>query len=94
MSKGTNENVSHILNMCPKLTTDINLKRHCNVAAILHRNICQHYGIKTTWKHPAEPVAENKEVKVLWHFEIRVDNVIPAHRPDIVVIDKTSVLLQ
>ena len=68
MCKKTNETVSHILNMCKKLTTNNYLKRHNNVAAIIHRNICQHYVIqacKTPWKHHPEPVAENKEVKVL-----------------------------
>ena len=77
----SNETVSHILNMCPKLNTNNYLKRHSNVAAILHRNICQHYGTKTSktpWKHSPEPKTENKEVKVLWDFEIRTFKVICA----------------
>ena len=42
------------------------------------------------WKHQPDPVTENKGEKVLWDFEIRTDKVIPARRPDIVVIDKTK----
>ena len=30
------------------------------------------------------------EVKILWDFEIRTDRVIPARRPDIVVLNKTN----
>jgi hypothetical protein len=33
-------------------------------------------------------VTETEEVKILWVFEIRTDRVIPARRPDIVVLDK------
>ena len=72
MYKETIEAVSHILNMCPKLTTINYMKRHINVAAILRRNICQHYWIKTSktqCKHVPEPALENKEVVVLWDFE-------------------------
>ena len=77
----------------PKMSTNNYLKRHYNVAAIVHRNICQHYGVKsskTPWKCHQLPVAENKEVKVSWDFEIQTDKVIPAQRPDIVVIDKAK----
>ena len=80
----------HILNMYPKLTTNKFLKRHNNVAAILLKNACVHYWIKTSktpWNHHPEPVAENK---VSWDFEIQTDKVIPARIPDIVVADKTK----
>ena len=85
-----NETVSNILNMCPKLATNNYLKRHNNVAAILHSNICQYHGTKTSkieWKHHPDPVAERNEVKVLWEVEIRTDEVIPARRLYTVVID-------
>ena len=39
MSKETNEAVFHILNMCPKLTTNNYFKRHNDVAAIFNRNM-------------------------------------------------------
>ena len=90
MCKETNESVPHILNMCQNLTTSNYLKRHNNVVAILHRNICQHYRIKTLWNHHPESIRENKEVKVLWDFEVRADKIIPAQRRDVVAIDKTK----
>ena len=64
--------------MCPKLATNNYSKRHNNVAAVLHRNICQHCGIKTSktpWIYHPEVVTENNEVKVLCDFEIRIDKV-------------------
>jgi hypothetical protein len=33
-------------------------------------------------------VTETEEDKIHWEFEIRTDRVIPARRPDIVVLDK------
>ena len=66
MCKETNETSFHIGNMFSKLTTNNYLKSHTNVAAILHRKICQHCGIKTSktlYKRHPEPVIENKEDK-------------------------------
>ena len=41
-------------------------------------------------KTSPRPVAEKKEVKVLWDFELRTDKVMPARRPCIVVVNKTE----
>ena len=78
-------------NKIPKLTNN-NLKRHNNVEAIHHRNVCQHYGLKTSktpLKHHPDPVTENKGAKVLWDFEMRADKVVPARR--LVVINNCSI---
>ena len=91
MCKSANETVTHILAACPKLAQTEYLKRHNAVAAVIHKNICDEYGIETakqTWLHHPEAVTETEEVKILWDFEIRTDRVIPARRPDIVVLDK------
>ena len=84
LCKDTIEAVSD--NMCAKLTTRNYLKRHNNIATTLHINICQHYEMKISeipWKHHPEPVTENKEVKVLWDFEVRTDTAIPTQRQDV-----------
>ena len=91
LCKSANETVTHILAACPKLAQTEYLKRHNAVAAVIHKNICDEYGIETakqTWLHHPEAVTETEEVKILWDFEIRTDRVIPARRPDIVVLDK------
>jgi hypothetical protein len=60
-------------------------------AAVIHKTICDEYGIKTakqTWLHLPEAMTKTEKVKIFWDFEIRTDRVIPARRPDIVVMDK------
>ena len=49
--------------------------------------------IETTtqaWLHKPNAVTEANEVKILWDFEIRTDHVIPARRPEIVVLGKNN----
>ena len=55
ISKEANETASYKLNICPKLTSNKYVKGHSNAAAILHLNICQHYGIKTDRKITQSP---------------------------------------
>ena len=38
--------------------------------------------------HKPEPVRENETHKILWDFEIQTDHLIPARRPDLVLINK------
>ena len=93
MCKATDETITHITSGCQKLAQTEYLKRHNNVAKIIHKNICEEYDIETVtqpWLHKPESVTENNQVKILWDFEIRTDHVIPARRPDIVVVDKVK----
>ena len=41
------------------------------------------------YAHQPQPVTENKNVKLLWDYSIRTDRVIPAHRLDLTLVDKT-----
>lgn len=91
MCKAADETVTHILTACPKLAGKEYMERHNAVAAIIHKNLCQEYKIETAhqdWLHKPDAVTETDEVKVLWDFEIRTDRIIPARRPDIVVLEK------
>ena len=38
--------------------------------------------------HNPAPVLENDSHKILWDFNIRMDHLIPARRPDIIIINK------
>ena len=42
--------------------------------------------------HPA-PVLENDTHKLLWDFNIQTDQLIPARRPDLIIINKKIVKL-
>ena len=38
--------------------------------------------------HKPESVLENETHKILWDFEIKTDHLIPARRPDLVLINR------
>ena len=38
--------------------------------------------------HNPAPVLENKTHKLLWDFDIHTDHLIPARRPDLIIINK------
>ena len=41
------------------------------------------------YEHQPQPVTQYENVKLLWDYSIRTDRVIPAHRPDLTLVDKT-----
>ena len=38
--------------------------------------------------HNPESILENETHKILWDFEIQTDHLIPARRPDLVIVNK------
>jgi len=49
--------------------------------------------VSSWWKHSPNSVVENECVKILWDFNVYVDHMISARRPDIIVIDKAVILI-
>ena len=87
------ETVEHLVSGCTQLAGTQYKTRHDNVAKYLHWLLCGKYDIQREhywWRHSPYSVVENNSVKLLWDFNIFVDHVISARRPDIVVIDKVS----
>ena len=85
------ETVDHIVSCCPKLSQSEYKRRHDNVAAAVHWCMCRKYLIpcEDRWyQHRADKVAENEDVKLLWDFQVQTDHVIPARRPDILILKK------
>ena len=84
LCKDTDETVSHILTACRILAPTEYVRRHNEVAKVIHLNICKAYDIQTPkqyWKHEPLPVTDNEKAKILWDFEIRTDHHISARRP-------------
>ena len=84
------ENVAHIVSGCQILTNDAYNKRHNSAAQRVHWTLCKIHAIDVKprwWEHKVEPVIETDNVKILWDFSIRTDRAIPAHKPDIVVVN-------
>ena len=56
-------------------------------------NLCKKYQMPCSNKwydHHPQPVTENENAKLLWDYSIRTDRVIPAHQPDLTLINKTN----
>ena len=84
------ETVFHILSSCPVLAPTGYLQWHNSVAALIHKHICEYYGIPTCekpWLYSPQAVVTFNHIKILWDVDIRTDRIISAHRPDIVIHD-------
>ena len=58
---------------------------------MIHWELCKKFKFDHTtrwYKHKLEPILENDTHKILWDFEIQTDHLIPARRPDLVIINK------
>ena len=42
--------------------------------------------------HNPAPVLENDSHKLLWDFNIQTDHLIPARRPDLIIINKRKII--
>ena len=92
LCKQATESVQHIVSGCSQLASKAYTERHNQVANIVHRAICNRYGLlqPTDWWEIPEKVVENDQAKVLWDFYLHTDKQVIANRPDIVVVDKIN----
>ena len=85
--------INHITSECPTLAQSQYKKRHDTVAIAVHWNLCKKYQIPCNnkwYEHQPQPVTENKNAKLLWDYSTRTDRMMPAHRPDSTLVDKTN----
>ena len=64
---------------------------HDWVGKVVHWEMCKKFKFDHTNKwymHNPAPVLENDTHKVLWDFNIQTDHLIPARRPDLIIINK------
>ena len=62
------------------------------MARAVHWNLCKKYQMPCSnkwYEHQSQPVAENENAKLLWDYSIRTDRMIPAHQPDLTLVNKT-----
>ena len=55
--------------------------------------LCKKYQMSCSNKwygHQPQPLTENANAKLLWDYGIRPHRVIPPHRPDLTLVDKTN----
>ena len=65
--------------------------RHDWVGKVIHWEMCKKFTFDYANKwymHSSAPVLENETHKLLWDFDIQTDHLIPASRPDFIIINK------
>ena len=85
------ETINHIISECSKLPQKEYKARHDWVGKVIHWEICRKFQFDHTKKwymHNPAPVLENDSHKLLWDFDIKIDHLIPARRPDFIIINK------
>ena len=85
------ETINHIISECSKLAQREYKARHDWVGKVIHWKMCKKFKFDHTNKwymHNPAPVLENATHKLLWDFNILTDHLIPARRPDLIIINK------
>ena len=85
-----NETINHVISECSKLAQREYKARHDWVGKVIHREMCKKFKFDNTNKwymHNPVPVLENDSHKLLWDFDIQTDHLIPARRPDLIIIN-------
>jgi len=84
------ETVKHLVSGCSKLAGTLYKLRHDSVLKYLYWLLCQKYSLNCCaqwWKHEPSPIVENKQVKILWDFNIFCHHIVSACRPDLTVVE-------
>ena len=85
------ETINHIISECSKLAQKEYKARRDWVGKVIHWEMCRKFQFDHTNKwymHNPVPVLENDSHKLLWYFNIQTDHLIPARRPDLIIINK------
>ncbi|RZF38074.1 hypothetical protein LSTR_LSTR006473 [Laodelphax striatellus] len=86
------ETIEHIIAGCSSLARVEYLKRHNDVAKIIHQRIALKFGFleeeRPYYIYQPAPVLENDKAKIYWDRSIRTDLTIMANRPDVMMMDK------
>ena len=74
-----------------KISTAEYKAKHDWVGKVIHWEMCKKFKFDHTNKlymHNPASVLENAMHKLLWDFNIQTDHLIPARRPDLIIINK------
>ena len=85
------ETINHIISECSKLAAKEYKARHDWVGKVIHWEMCRKFQFDHANKwymHNPPPFLENDSRKHLLDFNIQTDPLIPASRPDLIIINK------
>ena len=80
-----------IISECSKLAQKEYKSRHDRVGKLIHLELCKKFEFDHTNKwymYNTKSILENETHKLLWDFEIQIDHLISARRPDLVIVNK------
>ena len=83
--------INHIISECSKLAQKEYKAKHDWVGKEIHWEMCRKFQFDHTNKwymHNTAPVPEKDSHKLLWDFNIQTDQLIPARRPGLIIINK------
>ena len=86
-----NKMINHIISECNKLALKEYKARHDCVGKVIYWEMCRKFQFDHTnkWYMPnIAPVLENDSHKLLWDCNIQTDHLIPARRPNLIIISK------
>ena len=85
------EMISYIINECSKLGQKEYKARPDWVGKVIHWEMCKKFKFdhaKKWHRHNPAPLLENDTHKLLWYFDIQMDHLISARRPDFIITNK------
>ena len=85
------ETINHIMSECSKLAQKEYKARHDWVGKMIHWEMCKKFRFDHTNKwylHNPALVLENDTHKLLREFNLQTDHLIPARRPNLIIINK------
>ena len=91
LCRDRDETINHIIIECCKLAQKEYKARHEWVGKVIHWEMCKKFKSDHTNKwfmHNTAPVLENDTYKFLWDFNMQTDYLIPARRPDLIMINQ------
>ena len=86
----SDETINHIISKCSKLAQKEYKARHDWVDKVIHSKMCKKFKFDHANKwymHNLAHVLENDTHKLLWDFDIQTNHLIPARRPDLIIIN-------
>ena len=91
MYEERDESITHLIAKWKKLAQIGYKQQPVDFATIIQLELCQKVGLirKVKWcNHKPETIVDNDIVKILWNFNIQIDNFIQHTRPGIDVLHK------
>uniref|UniRef100_A0A669BY65 Metal transporter n=1 Tax=Oreochromis niloticus TaxID=8128 RepID=A0A669BY65_ORENI len=85
LCKDAPETLQHITAGCKMLAGRAYMERHKQVVGIVYRNICVEYGQEVLRSKGRSIMSR---AKILWDFQMQMEKMGVANKPDIVVVDK------